>query len=210
MDINENLEDRVETIVFLSKEQLTVEELAKFYEIELSKMEEILLNLKEKRKTSGINVKIENGMIMLVSNPLYGEDVKRFFNPEMKIKKLTRSTMETLAIIAYKGPITKTEIEQIRGVSVEKTMANLLEKNLVYISGKKKTIGTPNLYEVTEDFYSYLNIHGKQELPGNEQFQEIELLYKEDEKTENESTNKEEKLNPEEDLEVETKKEIGK
>ncbi|BBM35275.1 SMC-Scp complex subunit ScpB [Pseudoleptotrichia goodfellowii] len=178
MDINENLEDRVETIVFLSKEQLTVEELAKFYEIELSKMEEILLNLKEKRKTSGINVKIENGMIMLVSNPLYGEDVKRFFNPEMKIKKLTRSTMETLAIIAYKGPITKTEIEQIRGVSVEKTMANLLEKNLVYISGKKKTIGTPNLYEVTEDFYSYLSINDKTELPGFEQYEKIELLYK--------------------------------
>ena len=178
MDINENLEDRVETIVFLSKEQLTVEELAKFYEIELSKMEEILLNLKEKRKTSGINVKIENGIIMLVSNPLYGEDVKRFFNPEMKIKKLTRSTMETLAIIAYKGPITKTEIEQIRGVNVEKTMTSLLEKNLVYISGKKKTIGTPNLYEVTEDFYSYLNINGKEELPGFEQYEKIELLYK--------------------------------
>ena len=133
MNINENLEDRVETIVFLSKEQLTIEELAKFYEVELSKMEEILSNLKEKRKTSGINVKIENGIIMLVSNPLYGEDVKRFFNPEMKIKKLTRSTMETLAIIAYKGPITKTEIEQIRGVNVEKTMTNLLEKNLIYI-----------------------------------------------------------------------------
>jgi segregation and condensation protein B len=178
MNINENLEDRVETIVFLSKEQLTIEELAKFYEVELSKMEEILSNLKEKRKTSGINVKIENGIIMLVSNPLYGEDVKRFFNPEMKIKKLTRSTMETLAIIAYKGPITKTEIEQIRGVNVEKTMTNLLEKNLVYISGKKKTIGTPNLYEVTEDFYSYLNINGKEELPGFEQYEKIELLYK--------------------------------
>ena len=52
MNINENLEDRVETIVFLSKEQLTIEELAKFYEVEFSKMEEILLNLKEKRKTS--------------------------------------------------------------------------------------------------------------------------------------------------------------
>ena len=178
MNINENLEDRVETIVFLSKEQLTIEELAKFYEVELSKMEEILSNLKEKRKTSGINVKIENGIIMLVSNPLYGEDVKRFFNPEMKIKKLTRSTMETLAIIAYKGPITKTEIEQIRGVNVEKTMTNLLEKNLIYISGKKKTIGTPNLYEVTEDFYSYLNINGKEELPGFEQYEKIDLLYK--------------------------------
>ena len=86
--------------------------------------------------------------------------------------------METLAIIAYKGPITKTEIEQIRGVSVEKTMANLLEKNLVYISGKKKTIGTPNLYEVTEDFYSYLSINDKTELPGFEQYEKIELLYK--------------------------------
>ena len=188
MNINENLEDRVETIVFLSKEQLTIEELAKFYEVELSKMEEILLNLKEKRKTSGINVKIENGIIMLVSNPLYGEDVKRFFNPEMKIKKLTRSTMETLAIIAYKGPITKTEIEQIRGVNVEKTMTNLLEKNLIYISGKKKTIGTPNLYEVTEDFYSYLNINGKEELPGFEQYEKIELLYKiQEEDIENEN-----------------------
>ncbi|MDO5088341.1 MAG: SMC-Scp complex subunit ScpB [Leptotrichiaceae bacterium] len=186
MNINENLEERVETLVFLSKEQLTVEELSKFYSVELGKMEEILLNLKEKRKKSGINVKIENGVIMLVSNPLYGEDVKRFFNPEMKIKKLTRSTMETLAIIAYKGPITKTEIEQIRGVNAEKTMANLMEKNLIYISGKKKTIGTPNLYEVTEDFYSYLSITCKDELPGFEQYGKIELLYKVLEENENE------------------------
>lgn len=186
MNINGNLEERVETLVFLSKEQLTVEELSKFYNMELKKMEEILLSLKEKRKKSGINVKIENGVIMLVSNPLYGEDVKRFFNPEMKIKKLTRSTMETLAIIAYKGPITKTEIEQIRGVNVEKTMANLIEKNLVYISGKKKTIGTPNLYEVTEDFYSYLSISDKKELPGFEQYQKIELLYKISEENGNE------------------------
>mgnify|MGYP000994132237 CR=1 FL=1 len=211
MNINiiENLEDRVETIVFLSKEQLTIEELAKFYEIEPKKMEEILLNLKEKRKKSGINVKIENGVVILVSNPLYGEDVKRFFNPETKIKKLTRSTMETLAIIAYKGPITKTEIEQIRGVSVEKTMANLIEKNLVYISGKKKTIGTPNLYEVTEDFYSYLDINDKSELPGYEQYEKIELMYKNQEE-EIEKENKEsvrEKIEEKEKIEVENETE---
>ena len=60
-------------------------------------------------------------------------------------------------------------------------MANLLEKNLIYISGKKKAIGTPNLYEVTEDFYSYLNISEKSELPGYSQYEKIELLYKENE-----------------------------
>jgi segregation and condensation protein B len=192
-----NIEEKLEAIIFLSKEMITIKELAQFYGMENFEMEEVLNNLREKRKNTGINLKIENGIVCLVSNPLFGSDVKRFFNPEMKLKKLSRSAMETLAIIAYKGPITKVEIEQIRSVGVDKTMSNLLERKLIYISGRKKTAGTPNLYEVTDDFYSYLNIRNREELPGNEQFQEIELLYKEDEKTENESTNKEEKLNPE-------------
>lgn len=178
MEILKQIENRIESLIFLSKEKITVDELAKFYEIDKEKMEEILLQLKEKRKETGINLKIENGIVSLVSNPLYGEDVKKFFNPDVKIKKLSKSTMETLAIIAYKGPITKLEIEQIRGVNVEKTMANLLEKNLIYISGKKKSIGTPNLYEVTEDFYSYLGVKGKDDLPGYEQYEKIQLLYK--------------------------------
>ena len=181
MEKTENVANRMETLIFLSKEPLMIEELAKFYNLSLKETEEILLALKKKRKKSGINIRIENGEVFLVSNPLYGEDVKKFFNPELKIKKLTKPTMETLAIIAYKGPITKGEIEQIKGVSVEKTMANLLEKNLIYISGKKKAIGTPNLYEVTEDFYSYLNITEKSELPGYSKYEKIELLYKENE-----------------------------
>ena len=181
MEKTENVANRMETLIFLSKEPLMIEELAKFYNLSLKETEEILLALKKKRKKSGINIRIENGEVFLISNPLYGEDVKKFFNPELKIKKLTKPTMETLAIIAYKGPITKGEIEQIKGVSVEKTMANLLEKNLIYISGKKKAIGTPNLYEVTEDFYSYLNITEKSELPGYSQYEKIELLYKENE-----------------------------
>ena len=177
------IEEKVEAIIFLAKEIVTVQELAQFYGMENFEMEEVLYNLREKRKNTGINLKIENGAVYLVSNPLFGFEVKRFFNPEMKLKKLSRSAMETLAIIAYKGPVTKAEIEQIRGAGADKTMANLLERKLIYISGKKKSIGTPNLYEVTQDFYSYLNIHGREELPGSEQFQKIDLLYKEDEKT---------------------------
>ena len=153
------IEEKVEAIIFLAKEIVTVEELAQFYTMEKFEMEEVLYNLREKRKNTGINLKIENGAVYLVSNPLFGFEVKRFFNPEMKLKKLSRSAMETLAIIAYKGPVTKAEIEQIRGAGADKTMANLLERKLIYISGKKKSIGTPNLYEVTQDFYSYFNIH---------------------------------------------------
>ena len=185
------IEEKVEAIIFLAKEIVTVQELAQFYTMEKFEMEEVLYNLREKRKNTGINLKIENGAVYLVSNPLFGFEVKRFFNPEMKLKKLSRSAMETLAIIAYKGPVTKAEIEQIRGAGADKTIANLLERKLIYISGKKKSIGTPNLYEVTQDFYSYLNIHGREELPGSEQFQKIDLLYKEDEKTQIESPDNE-------------------
>ena len=190
LEISE-IEEKVEAIIFLAKEMVTVQELAQFYAMENFEMEEVLHSLREKRKNTGINLKIENGGVFLVSNPLFGFDVKRFFNPEMKLKKLSRSAMETLAIIAYKGPVTKAEIEQIRGAGADKTMANLLERKLIYISGKKKSIGTPNLYEVTEDFYSYLNIHGREELPGSEQFQKIDLLYREDEKMETESSDDE-------------------
>ena len=204
------IEEKVEAIIFLAKEMVTVQELAQFYAMENFEMEEVLHSLREKRKNTGINLKIENGGVFLVSNPLFGFDVKRFFNPEMKLKKLSRSAMETLAIIAYKGPVTKAEIEQIRGAGADKTMANLLERKLIYISGKKKSIGTPNLYEVTEDFYSYLNIHGREELPGSEQFQKIELLYKEDEKAENEDSKEGEKLNLEENSELKAKEEIEK
>ena len=211
-NINEisNIEEKVEAIIFLSKEMVTIKELAQFYRMENFEMEKILLSLKEKRKSTGINLKIENGIVNLVSNPLFGFDIKRFFNPEMKLKKLSRSAMETLAIIAYKGPITKTEIEQIRSVSVDKTMSNLLERKLIYISGRKKTAGTPNLYEVTEDFYSYLNICSREGLPGNEQFQKIELLYKEDENFGNKNINEKNidktgNLNQKENLKLETK-----
>lgn len=190
LEISE-IEEKVEAIIFLAKEMVTVQELAQFYAMKNFEMEEVLHSLREKRKNTGINLKIENGGVFLVSNPLFGFDVKRFFNPEMKLKKLSRSAMETLAIIAYKGPVTKAEIEQIRGAGADKTMANLLERKLIYISGKKKSIGTPNLYEVTEDFYSYLNIHGREELPGSEQFQKIDLLYREDEKMETESSDNE-------------------
>lgn len=185
---NFKIEEKLEAIIFLSKEMLKIDKLASFYNIEKKELEKILLNLKEKRKDSGINLKIKNDVVYFVSNPLFGLDIKNFFNPEVKLKKLSKSAMETLAIIAYKGPVTKLEIEQIRGVSAEKSLAALQEKNLIYISGKKKAIGTPNLYEVSEEFYSYLNIQKKSQLPGFEQFEKIKLLYGDESKIiENES-----------------------
>ena len=176
-----DLKNKIEAIIFLSKEPVTLDELIKHFKLEREKIEEAVNELKEDKKSTGINLKFDKDILSFVSNPICGEEIKNFFNPELKIKKLSKSTMETLAIIAYKGPITKSEIELIRGVSAEKAVGNLLEKNLIYISGKKKSIGTPNLYCVTEDFYSYLNIDASESLPGYDEFRKISFLTKKDE-----------------------------
>ena len=171
-----DLKNKIEALIFLSKEPLSIDELTKYFKLEKQQIEEAVDELKEDKKNTGINLKTDKGILSFVTNPSCGEEIKNFFHPEMKIKKLSKSTMETLAIIAYKGPITKGEIEVIRGVSAEKAISNLLEKNLIYISGKKKSIGTPNIYNVTEDFYSYLNIDKEENLPGYEEFRKINLL----------------------------------
>ncbi len=171
-----DLKNKIEALIFLSKEPLSIDELTKYFKLEKQQIEEAVDELKEDKKNTGINLKTDKEILSFVTNPSCGEEIKNFFHPEMKIKKLSKSTMETLAIIAYKGPVTKGEIEVIRGVSAEKAISNLLEKNLIYISGKKKSIGTPNIYNVTEYFYSYLNIDKEENLPGYEEFRKINLL----------------------------------
>ena len=189
-----DLKNKIEAIIFLSKEPVTIDELIKHFKLEREKIEEAVNELKEDKKSTGINLKFDKDILSFVSNPICGEEIKNFFNPELKIKKLSKSTMETLAIIAYKGPITKSEIELIRGVSAEKAVGNLLEKNLIYISGTKKSIGTPNLYCVTEDFYSYLNIDASESLPGYDEFRKIRFFTNKDEADE---TDEAENLNDE-------------
>lgn len=80
-------------------------------------------------------------------------------------KKLSRSALETLSIIAYKQPVTKTELEKIRGVSCDYAVQKLLEKELITISGRADSIGKPLLYAVTNRFMDYFGIKNLEELP---------------------------------------------
>jgi len=80
-------------------------------------------------------------------------------------KRLSQAALETLAIIAYKQPITKLEVEQIRGVSCDYSIQKLLEKELITISGKAETIGKPLLYSTSTLFMDYFGISNKSQLP---------------------------------------------
>ncbi|MGB6129986.1 MAG: SMC-Scp complex subunit ScpB [Psychrilyobacter sp.] len=160
----ENIGKEIEAMLYLASE-LEIKELAKFYNIKMEKMVECLDKLEREKKVSGINLKMEKGMVYFETNPKYGERVHNFFNQESKPKKLSRAAMETLSIIAYKQPVTKSHIESIRGVSVERVIYNLEEKGLVYPSGRLETIGRPNLYSTTDNFLNYLDIESLIMLP---------------------------------------------
>lgn len=190
LNVAEDLENKIESLLFFSKDPIGIEELCKFYKLSNEEMVSILESLKNKRLNSGINVRIKNETVSLVTNPFYGEDIKNFFFPDQKSKKITSSALMTLAIIAYKGPVTKASIEKIRGRSVDGTVSNLLEKNLIYIKGKQKSIGSPNLYDVTEEFYAYLGINGREELP---KIENISSALKYSDKLKNNEINNEEK-----------------
>ena len=107
--------------------------------------------------------KIGGGFQFLTKAP-YHESISILLNLKEK-KRLSAAALETLSIIAYKQPITKSEIEQIRGVSADYSIHKLLEKDLIEIAGKRDSSGNPVLYEVSQTFLEYFGINSTSDLP---------------------------------------------
>ena len=98
-------------------------------------------------------------------------------NGDKHIKKLSSAAMETLAIIAYKQPITKSEVEFIRGVSADYSIQKLLEKELIVIAGRnEEMVGKPLIYNTSKNFMDYLGINNPGELPQLKDISNIEIV----------------------------------
>lgn len=107
--------------------------------------------------------KIGGGFQFLTKAP-YHEGISILLNLKEK-KRLSTAALETLSIIAYRQPITKAEIEQVRGVSADYSIHKLLEKELIVIAGKKDTAGNPVMYKVSQTFLDYFGINDTNDLP---------------------------------------------
>lgn len=184
--MEEKLEDKnieliynLEALLFVSGKPLVFEDVRKYFGISKSELLNAVDILKREKENSGINIKVFDNMdIQAVTNPKCGEAVLKYFNPDAKPKKLSKAALETIAIIAYNQPITKGEIELIRGVNVEKVLTSLEERSFIKIVGKKMAIGSPNLYSVTEEFKNYIGVKEIEELPD---YNEVKNLAKSNE-----------------------------
>jgi segregation and condensation protein B len=130
-----------------------------------------LLRLEEKFHAEEFSFQINKaaGGYHFLTKPSYQASISIMLKQQSK-KRLSTSAMETLSIIAYKQPISKTEIENIRGVNCDYAVQKLLDKGLIEITGKAETIGRPMLYGTTVKFMEYFGINDLQELPTPKDF----------------------------------------
>lgn len=169
---DEQIKRIVESLLFVSEKPISKKFLSSLFNIpetEMIPMLEALIN-EYKEKDSGILIVQIEDSYQMVTNPKYSEWVSLFKNITLS-NKLSEQALETLAIIAYKQPTTKSEIEKIRGVNSDYALKTLIEKKLIKIIGKKEVPGRPFLYGTTKDFLKLFGISSLRELPNLEEFQ---------------------------------------
>ena len=161
----EDLNNIVEDIMFALGREISVDEISKTLEVEKDNVVKAIEELKEKyTQDSGVKLIEVNGMVQLVTNNKYYEYVNKFVE-NTKRQNLSVSAQETLAIIAYNPKITKTEIENIRGVNSDFAVSRLLECGLIEEVARLNLPGRPAAYSVTNEFLRSCGIKSIEELP---------------------------------------------
>lgn len=168
MDRLDNLDEIIMSILFVAGQGVELEDIASKINVSTDRVKKSLENLKQKYKAeSGIHVITYKNKAQLSSNPEYSDFIADVLNP-IKERALSKNVLETMAIIAYKQPITRLEIESIRGVSSDYAVQMLLSHNLIEVVGRKDVIGKPLLFGTTEEFLKRFNLQNLDELPNYE------------------------------------------
>lgn len=158
------LKNSIEALVFAWGDPIEVKEIANFFEVEISKVNKIIEELKTDYRERGIRLQVAGGLVTFSTNPEYGESIKSFGIQVLK-KNITEANMETLSVIAYLGPTTKAVVDNVRGVNSDGSIQNLLKNELIYEVGRLKAPGKPFVYKVTDKFLMTFNIESLADLP---------------------------------------------
>jgi segregation and condensation protein B len=164
----------VEALIFASPEPVTLKSLVKLLDTEPK--EDIVAAIEELRRDyqepGGLQMVDVAGGYQIVTRPELHEWVRRLFH-ERTTQKLSVASLETLAVIAYKQPVTGPEIAEIRGVNTAGVVGTLLERKLVRIVGRKQVVGRPFLYGTTREFLERFGLNDLSDLPKVEDLSEL-------------------------------------
>ena len=161
---NQQLVKIVEGLLFVAPEPVSVHHLALAIECEVKQVEAALEQLKEANQNRGMRLQQQGKKVQLVSAPELTDYIERFLGLSVS-GKLTTAALETLAIVAYRQPVTRPEIEAIRGVNSDGVLRTLLSKGLVEEVGRLDTVGHPALFGTTFEFLRYFGLESIEDLP---------------------------------------------
>ena len=177
----EFLHRHIEALIFCAPSPLSSEEIGKCLsemfeaDVPLDHIDQAIQELTEKYNSEDFSFALENlgGGFQFLTKPAYQTSIGILLKQQSQ-KRLSTAQLETLSIIAYKQPVTKGDIEQIRGVNSDYSVQKLLEKELVEVKGKSDGIGRPLLFGTSDKFMEYFGINSIQDLPQPKDFSQPE------------------------------------
>jgi len=183
-DFNEvlkmNIKSILESLLFVNEKPILTSELSEVLEVDKKDIELTLEELTKEyhQRDSGICLVKFAGGYQMCSCPSNESWIKKMYR-EKNRQKLSSASLETLAIIAYKQPITRTEIESIRGENIDGVIRHILQLGLIKCAGRKEVVGRPFLYTTTRKFLEYFGLNSLKDLPKLEEFIGLEKMGKE-------------------------------
>lgn len=166
----------IESIIFVSEKPVNINSLKSYFkDLEPSEVEKIIEELVNEWKDMNRGFRLEkvSGGYHFRTRPEYGDEIVEY-NKEIKKFRLSRAALEVIAIAAYKQPVTKVEIDQIRGVDSSGVVNLLLEKRLLEIRGRKDVPGRPFLYKTTDEFLQTFGLNSLRDLPSLKEIEDID------------------------------------
>jgi len=163
---NENIKSAVESLLFVWGEPLEAKAMAELFNLSTSDMLHILRELvnEYEEKGRGLRIREIDKAFQLVTNPENDDYIKRLCTP-VRTRRLSQAALEVLAVIAYKQPVTKGAIDQIRGIKSDRVIEGLMAKELVEEKGRSESIGRPILYGTTRKFLELFGFESLKDLP---------------------------------------------
>src|SRR5215467_227088 len=171
-----DLSPLLEAIIYLAKEPVPVNVICKALpDVSRADIEHQIQELIEKYRAPehGIEIREVAEGLKFSTKPEHHETLKHFIQSQIPPTRLSLAALETLAVIAYKQPVTVPEIQEIRGVHASGVIKTLLDKKFVTAAGRKDVLGRPILYKTTREFLIHFGLKDLSELPSMEEFEEI-------------------------------------
>ncbi|RME46129.1 MAG: SMC-Scp complex subunit ScpB [Chloroflexi bacterium] len=164
LHLNGSLTSFIESLLFVADEPVAVSDLARTLEVPTRQVNEAIDRLCEAYSGRGLRIQRINGRVQMVTAPETAPVIERFLGLELS-GKLSEAAMETLAIIAYRQPITRPQIDAIRGVNSDGVLRTLLARGLIEEVGRLDTVGRPILYGTTFAFLQHFGLESLDDLP---------------------------------------------